>query len=109
MTCDIEHHLDCTFISNYKLNSDDLVLISDAAKELAYLDGQVRWLKAALVKAKEEKNLSKVKIIRYFSGMVGSRRALDPFLGVTHVYISSDIFKHLESASMFSLFFFFFS
>ena len=65
----MEHHLDCIYTSNYKLKSHDLVRISDAAKELAYFEGQVRWLMAALVKAKEEKNWNKVKKIRYDGDM----------------------------------------
>ena len=51
------------------MKSHDLVRISDAAKELAYFEGQVRWLMAALVKAKEEKNWNKVKKIRYDGDM----------------------------------------
>ena len=61
----IKHHSDCTYISNYKLKSHDLILISNAAEELAYFDGQVRWLVASLDKAKEESNWSNVRMIRY--------------------------------------------
>ena len=40
------------FVSKSKLNIEDLILISDAAKEHNYLDGHVKWLNAALIEAK---------------------------------------------------------
>lgn len=43
------------FISNSSLDFEDLMLIAGAAKEQNYLDGQVKWLQAALSRAKKDR------------------------------------------------------
>ena len=40
------------------ITSKELLLISYKAKEQNYLDGQIKWLEAALQKAKEERKRS---------------------------------------------------
>ena len=54
------------FLSKSKLNVEDMMSIADAAKEQNYLDGHVKWLNAALIKAKKDrKNLKFIKSLKY--------------------------------------------
>ena len=46
------------FASNSSISIEDMMLIADAAKEQKYLDGQVKWLNAVLIRAKKEKRNS---------------------------------------------------
>ena len=53
------------FTSNYSLSIEDLMLIADAAKEQNNLDGQVKWLTAALFRGKRDReNPKSIKTLK---------------------------------------------